>query len=103
MSTNALIVVKDRPTVGLYKHWDGYPEATLPWVTDFAQRFKQERGYDPDYCMAQLVRDSALSAEKFGLDPSTGTGWGIVNVKDAYYDYKYTICSKTGTVEVESA
>jgi hypothetical protein len=90
MATRATIIVEGQPSVKAYKHWDGYPEATLPWLEEFNMAFSYARGDDPDYKLAQLLRSSALDAEKFNLDPSTATGWGIIPIDaDMGEEYEY--------------
>lgn len=102
MGTNAVIRV-DNSEVGveLYKHYDGYPDATLPWLEKFASEFIRERGCDPTYMMAQLVRSSVSMADEFNLDNSTATGWGIGCTDSFGYDYLYLIDPMTGEVTVK--
>lgn len=78
MSTSAVIKVPG-VNVFLYKHFDGYPKATLPWLEAFNHEFTKRRGIDPQYKMAQLVRSSVFMAAEFRLDKSCITGWGIVD------------------------
>jgi hypothetical protein len=78
MSTNAIILIEGMDYAAIYKHWDGDPDATLPWLESFNRRFLEGRGYhDPEYKAAQLLRDSQRSAAHFSLDPSEHTGWGL--------------------------
>lgn len=86
MSTNAVISVPG-VKVSLYKHWDGYPDATLAWLKKFNEEFTKERGKDPEYKFAQLIRSSAFMQEEFNLDPSTYTGWGVIPYRKAEYNY----------------
>ncbi len=58
----------------VYKHWDGYEYATLPWLEEFNKTFTEARGDDPDYKLAQLLRSSAFDAQKYKLDSSRDTG-----------------------------
>lgn len=81
MSTNAIIKVEGLKCV-LYKHWDGYPQATLQWLIDFNKDFEENRKDDPNYKFAQLIRSSARDAEKYGLDQSIHTGWGVYESMD---------------------
>ena len=101
MSTNAIIKVEGVQYAMVYKHWDGYPDATLPWLQDFNTRFFTKRGDDPEYKFAQLLRDSAMSAEQYDLDPSTETGWGVFSYGEppvgAEYEY---ILKRDGSVVV---
>jgi hypothetical protein len=100
MSTNAVIRVEGQDNIEVYKHWDGYPDSTLPWLKDFNEDFKENRGDDPDYKLAQLLRSSARDAEEFDLDPSKHTGWAVVVAKSYGWEYRYTL-NKDGTVIVE--
>lgn len=100
MSTNATIKIEGINYAKVYKHWDGYPEATLPWLQDFNRRFTEGRGDDAEYKFAQLLRDSALNADKFDLDNSTTTGWGVIHYDASYgAEYEYVL-KKDGSVEV---
>lgn len=97
MSTNAVIVVEGLD-VALYKHWDGDPDSTLPWLEKFNKEFTEKRGIDAEYKFAQLIRSSILMQEEFNLDPSTETGWGVFNNLDEIgYEYLYILMSD-GTV-----
>lgn len=83
MSTSALIFV-DGTEIVLYKHWDGYPKATLKWLQDFNKQFTTSRGEgkDPAYKAAQLIRSSAFECDHYKLDNSRDTGWGVYTVND---------------------
>jgi len=78
MSTKAMIMVVGLPDVALYKHWDGMPKSTLPWLEEFNMEFQKKRGDDPEYKFAQLIRSSVFLAEKHGLDKDNSTGWGVL-------------------------
>lgn len=78
MATRSTISVVGVTYASVYKHWDGYPSATLPWLEKFNKEFSQRRGDDPQYKFAQLLRSSVLMGDEFGLDDSTETGWGVV-------------------------
>lgn len=82
MATRATIYVDGIDTVKVYKHWDGYPEDTLPWLEAFNKEFTKERGDDPSYKFAQLLRSSARDAGKYHLDSNPHTGWGVVGIND---------------------
>ena len=99
MSTNAVIQVEGVDGIELYKHWDGSPDSTLPWLEWFNKDFQKNRGDDPEYKLAQLVRSSIRDAEKFHLDPSDYTGWGIDASDSHSYEYLY-ILKNDGTVEI---
>ncbi len=92
MATRSTIKVAGLPYAKLYRHWDGYPEATLPWLQKFNEQFTRNRGDDPEYKLAQLIRSSVLMADQFNLDTSQITGWGIVpHSDDCGEEYEYTL------------
>jgi len=93
MGTRAVIKIKDYGTACLYKHWDGYPEATLEWLEEFNKEFSDGRGNDNTYKFAQLVRSSVLLADKYNLDQSKLTGWGVYPANaDVGQEYEYILC-----------
>jgi hypothetical protein len=94
MGTNAIICVENKTNVYLYKHYDGYPSSTLPWLKYFNESYPITG--DPDYKFAQLIRSSVIMAKQFNLDPSQETGWGIVD-EDCGYCYKYEL-KEDGTI-----
>lgn len=76
----------------LYVHWDGYPEHMLPWLEEFNLKFTEERGNDEHYKFAQLLRFSSANGEKFNLDPSAYTGYGVGRVGQfTFVEYVYTL------------
>lgn len=98
MATRSTIKVEGFNTAKLYKHWDGYPSATLPWLTKFNKEFTEKRGDDPSYKFAQLIRSSVTMSEEFELDKSTETGWGVVKISEEMgQEYEYTL-KTDGTV-----
>ncbi len=99
MSTNASIKVSGVNYCKVYKHWDGYPEATLPFLKKFNKEFTEKRGVDPEYKMAQLLRATSKYGESFGLDMSEDTGWGVVGFNDYNGSYEY-ILEDDGSVTV---
>jgi hypothetical protein len=92
MATRSTITVEGISYAKLYKHWDGYPSATLPWLEKFNAQFTDRRGDDPEYKFAQLIRSSVYMADEFGLDESTETGWGVVPI-DHSESYNYVLHS----------
>ena len=95
MATRAVIEI-DGMDVCLYKHWDGYPSATLPWLLNFVDKFGRD---DKEYMFAQLIRSSAFDAEEFNLDKSRSTGWGVVHCnEDCWEEYRYIIKDKKVSV-----
>ena len=98
MGTAAVIRVEGSE-LEVYKHFDGYPEGTLPWLKSFNEDFSENRKNDPDYKMAQLLRDSVRSGDTFNLDGSHYTGWGVSTKGTNGYCYLYTL-KEDGTVEI---
>ena len=91
MATRAIIIIPEA-AAAVYKHWDGYPDATLPWLQAFNANFAANRGDDPDYKLAQLLRSSAFDAKAFDLDDSRHTGWGVVPLgTDMGQEFTYTL------------
>ena len=95
MATRCVIKVEGINQVKVYKHWDGYPAATLDWLKDFNSDFVKVRGEEDNYYkFAQLLRSSQRDAEKYSLDPSIHTGWGVVPYDfDVWEEYEYTLLS----------
>jgi len=92
MATRCCVKIEGTEIAKLYKHWDGEPDCTLPWLKDFNEDFKKHRGIDPSYKFAQLVRSSIRDAEKYNLDSDKHTGWGIVEFNaDWGAEYEYTL------------
>ena len=102
MSTNAVIRIQGVRYCEVYKHWDGYPENTLPWLEKFNKYFAENRGDDPSYKIAQLLRSSVRMQDEFHLDPNTLTGWGITTFNETSYEYLYTLHTD-GRVTYEEA
>jgi len=99
MATRCVIEVEGVEYVKIYKHWDGYPDATLPWLIEFHRTFLETRGIDPEYEFAQLLRSSERDGEKFGLDQSKITGWGVLS-HDSRVGAEYLyILKNNGSVE----
>jgi len=92
MATRCTIKIEGFEIAKIYKHWDGYPEATAEWLEEFNSGFKQKRGDDTSYKFAQLLRSSAFDCEKYNLDDSRFTGWGVVMYHaDCGADFEYTL------------
>lgn len=48
---------RTKPEVLIYKHSDGYPEGTLPQLTEFCRTFNEHRGLrDTEYATARCVQ-----------------------------------------------
>ena len=102
MATRCTIKVEGIDLVKVYKHHDGYPEATLKWLQSFNEDFTKNRGDDPEYKIAQLLRSSAFHAELFELGKSVHTGWGVIpRDSDAGEEFEYVL-HKDGNVSFKS-
>jgi hypothetical protein len=100
MATTATIQLEGYKVAKLYKHWDGGPGSTLQWLEDFNKDFVENRGDDPEYKFAQLIRSSAFECEKYNLDPSRHTGWGVIGYHGSVdVDYQYRLL-KDGSVVI---
>ena len=98
MATRCTIKIEGINYAKVYKHWDGYPDATLGWLRVFNHEFTKERGDDAEYKFAQLLRSSARDAEKYNLDASLHTGWGVIPFEDNWSEeFEYTL-HKDGSV-----
>jgi hypothetical protein len=92
MATRSTIKIEGIDFAKVYKHWDGYPDAMNGWLIDFNTKFTRNRGDDPEYKFAQLLRSSINDASKYNLDPSTETGWGVVGYNENFgEEYEYTL------------
>jgi hypothetical protein len=101
MATRATIEIEGFDEAKIYKHWDGYPEAMLPWLREFHEDFLENRGWDPSYELAQCLRYACKNAKNFGLDDDPYLGWGIVGYHLTYGEnYKY-ILKRDGSIEVQ--
>lgn len=99
MSTRATIMVEGVDFVKVYKHLDGYPEG-MDWLKEFNHFFKENRGDDPDYKIAQVLRWTGRKDQELGIDDSLTTGYGLVPYDaDCWEDYNYELL-KDGRVEV---
>lgn len=100
MSTRCQIVVMENETtmypVKIYKHCDGYPEGVLPTLEPFAQEFARDRGNDPEYMAAQIVRRFAVDGSRDSF-----TGWGLCTEWHGDIEYAYQVFPD-GTVKAWS-
>lgn len=92
MGTRSTIQITGNTFAKVYIHWDGYPEHMLPWLEAFTRDFAKNRGNDPLYGLAQLLRFAERHKRKYKLDPSKYTGYGIVPFEDdCGEEYRYII------------
>ena len=82
MSTRAQIVVKGNEEAKIYKHSDGYPDGVMPVLTELLQQFIAERGNDPEYCTAQIIRAFARDDEKHRIRQLEYLEKEILNLAD---------------------
>ena len=104
MGTRCVIRVEGIDFAQVYKHFDGYPEGTLPWLEKFNQEFFENRGADPEYKMAQLLRSSAwdYSTDEEGNRSELHTGWGVMPYgTECGQEYTYTL-KKDGKVKARN-
>jgi hypothetical protein len=98
MATRSTIKIEGINYAKAYKHYDGNPGSMLPWLVKFNQDFAENRGGDPEYKFAQLLRSSVRDAGAYDLDNSLHTGWGVVEGdRDCGEAYEYTL-KKDGSV-----
>ena len=92
MSTSCTIKIEGVAFAKIYKHWDGNPDSTLPWLEAFNIDFATNRGVDSEYKFAQLLRSSTRDANIFSLDDSKHTGWGVLPYTASVdIDYEYLL------------
>lgn len=101
MGTKAIIKIEGNTFCQVYKHWDGYPESTLPFLEKFNKDFSENRGDDAEYKTAQLLRATKRLENEFNLDSSNYTGWGVMEYGiDCGEEFQYTL-KEDGTVTVK--
>jgi len=92
MATRCTIKIEGINYAKVYKHWDGSPKHTLQWLKHFNKSFTENRGEDPIYKFAQLLRSSIYDAKTYGLNESLFTGWGVVELSEGMgAEYEYTL------------
>lgn len=99
MATCSCIKIEGINFAKVYKHWDGHPEHMLPWLRVFNHEFTTARGVDPEYKFAQLLRSS--TEERFGLDNSKSTGYGVVPYDQSCGEHFVYVLNNDGTVTIE--
>ncbi len=71
MATRCTIKIENIDYAKVYKHWDGYPEHMLQWLTEFNVDFSKNRGDDAAYKFAQLLRSSVRDDDRYHLDKAS--------------------------------
>lgn len=98
MATRCTVKIEGITFAKLYIHWDGDPEAKLPFLEAFNKDFEANRPNDIEYKFAQLLRATYRLQDEYNLDSSIYTGYGIIPYgSDAGEDYEYTL-HKNGSV-----
>ena len=101
MATRCTIKIEGVNYAKIYKHWDGYPKGMLNWLNEFNDDFNKKRGGYPEYKFAQCLRFAQREGDRFDLDQSEYTGWGVIGYDEGYSsEYEYTL-TKEG-VEVKT-
>jgi hypothetical protein len=101
MATRCTIKIDGINYAKIYKHWDGYPDGMLDWLNEFNDSFNKNRGHDPEYKFAQLLRFAQRKAKEFGLDNSRYTGWGVIPFNSTCWaEYEY-ILTENGVKLIE--
>jgi len=96
-SSRTIIYVEGIDFACIYMH-DNESKKTLDWLRKFNREFTKNRGDDPEYKFAQLLR---YSTEVYPLD--NYLTWGLVpyNQPGVYYaNYVYSLLS-TGKIKFE--
>lgn len=108
MSTRSVIRFKnDEVGTMIYKHWDGYPSATIPWLCTKIKEFTEVRKNDYSYFFAYVLKNIFNDAKEFGLDDSKFTGWGLLKHDDRAarslgVDYVYTVDLENKTIAINN-
>ena len=73
MSTRAQVVIEENEGVFIYKHSDGYPSGVLPILQKLLPKFKDGRGFDPEYLTAHV--SSTFIIESIEADKKRAKEW----------------------------
>lgn len=95
--------------VYIYKHCNGYPEGVLPVLKPIVQHCWKERGFDPFYLTAQIVRAFAFAALGHQLGLGAGNplkidctndmfGWGLGTELHTDVEFIYHITNAGGII-----
>lgn len=101
MATRSTIKIEGVNYAKVYKHYEGYPERMTEWLENFNKDFTKNRGNDPSYKFAQLLRHSGHlpTRESYKNDNIVSNyeaekylGWGVVEYRaNMGEDYEYTL------------
>lgn len=115
MSTRGQIKVVGSDVM-IYKHSDSYPEGVMPTLKDIVSTFADERGNDPAYALAQIMRAYARRDEEerqaiLADDEQEGwnsiyeephmTGWGLDCVQHGDIEYLYEVDLAERTITIK--
>jgi hypothetical protein len=65
------------------------------WLSKFNDRFNKQRGDDPSYKFAQLLRFASKYGNTYSLDNSEFTGWGVIKYdEECWEEYEYHLTDK---------
>lgn len=114
MSTRGQIKVKGSEIL-IYKHSDSYPSEVMPTLEKVMKQFIQERGNQPDYALAQIMRAFARRDEErrqellaeggeFAsiYENHRMTGWGLDTVRHGDIEYLYLVDLELGVIVINS-
>jgi hypothetical protein len=97
MSTRSIIKFTDgEDTIAVYKHWDGYPESTVPLLQEFC-KWNGGRNGDLEYTVANFC----FWYKHEGEERNYHTGIGVLTQIDANrgQEYEYVVDFVKGTIE----
>lgn len=107
MSTNANIIFKHKDdTFETYKHWDGYPETTVPLLQNFLDWMPDSRHAQTDYVVASWFY--WVKARKHDFEEEPGTNSDLVlsygadprgGQERAWIEHTYIVDMKAGRIE----
>lgn len=106
MSTRSIIqFTNDGDTIAVYKHWDGYPESTVPLLQEFC-KWNGGRNGDLSYTVANFCYWFKSNRDSKGLDGDDDnhhTGLGVLTTGDEKAnigeEYVYVVDFVKGTIE----
>ena len=103
MSTRANIAVEGTE-IKIYKHSDGYPKYMIPRLIKIADKFLENRGDDPHYLPAYILREFKIIEEEESKDwyraypdpikskeRNDCLGWGIQTYFSEDIDFMYKV------------
>lgn len=105
MSTRSIIKFTDgEDTIAVYKHWDGYPESTVPLIQEFC-KWNGGRNGDLSYTIANFCywfKSNRDNPSLDGDDDNHHTGLGVLTSGDEEphigEEFIYTVDFVKGTI-----